>query len=323
MFNQTEPTRSEGTKRDYANRYAWLKRRYCRETGVDDLDPNEVVANLILAKPSYSMRGWRQVKSATLYFIEAFAPQYEHAAERLRQESSAGLRKSMGKKRKEVPAKTWRAIQAELESRQTDGYRNAGQLLHVLRATMVTGLRPNEWAYSEIITHGGTGRDVLRVRNSKHTNGRANGEFREMFIDELLPEERSEIETALRLCTADADADVQRMIHALRDEFAEVRKTPRLLRADPDLAKSSVTLYSFRHQFIANAKMTYEDPEIISALCGHVSTKTAFEHYGARRNARNRVRVSPTPESVEAVAKVKLETYRDFVAARKHGPTPS
>lgn len=323
MFNQTAPTRSEGTKRDYVDRYGWLKQRFCREANVDDLDPNEVVANLILAKPNYSMRGWRQVKSATLYYIEAFAPQYEHAAERLRQESSSGLRKSMGKKRKEVPTKTWRAIQAELESRQANGYRNAGQLLHVLRATMVTGLRPNEWAFSEITTHEDTGRDVLRVRNSKHTNGRANGEFREMFIDELLPEERSEVETALRLCATNDDADSKRMIHALRDEFAEVRKTPRLVRADPDLVKSSVTLYSFRHQFIANAKMTYEEPEIVSALCGHVSTKTAFEHYGARRNARNRIRVSPTPESVAAVANVKLETYRDFVAAKKYGPTLS
>ena len=50
MFNQKAPTRTDATESNYEARYLSLKRRFSSEAGVDDLDPNEVVAKLILLK---------------------------------------------------------------------------------------------------------------------------------------------------------------------------------------------------------------------------------------------------------------------------------
>lgn len=328
MFSQQTPTRTEETKQSYEARYATLKRRFCREAGTSDLDPNEMVAKLILMKPTLTMASWRQYKAAVLFHIDEHTPQFENAAERLRQEASSGLKQSSrntsGRKLKQVPVKAWRTIQSTLRQRIENGYRHSKGLLHVLKATLITGLRPNEWSFSEVGTHHATGRDILRVRNSKHTNGRANGPYREIFIDELTPEERGDIDAALAYCAADSDDDAKRIRVALRDEFKETMKSGRSSAPPWKQDHFNVTLYSFRHQFIADAKTTFDDPVLISATVGHNSTATAFEHYGKRKNGRGLVRVYPTPESVEAVQKIKLETYRDYVAHRiKTGLTPN
>lgn len=320
MFEHLTPTRTEGTKRAYEARYDSLRKRFTRESAVADLDPNEMVANLILLKPSLTMASWRQYKAAVLFCIDEHYPQYEHAADRLRMESSSGLKvsseKTSGRKLKQVPDRAWDTIQTVLAQRAQEGYRHANGLLRVLRATLVTGLRPNEWSFSEIDRHKGTGRAILRVRNSKHTNGRANGAYRELFIDELTSEERSDVEAALAYCAVENDEEGKRIHKALLNEFTEVSKWGRVNLARPRGSRS-VTLYSFRHQFIADAKQTFGMPIIISALVGHNSTKTAFEHYGRRANGRGKVRVYPTPESVEAVQKVTLETYQEYVVARR------
>ena len=327
MFNQKTPTRTDATKKSYEARYNTLKRRFCREAQVGDLDPNEVVAKLILVKTTLTMASWRQYKAAVLYYIDEHTPQYEHAAERLRQEVSTGLmqssRNTSGRKLKEVPVKAWRTIQSTLRHRIENGYRHSKGLVHVLKGTLLAGLRPNEWSFSEVGTHEATGRAILRIRNSKHTNGRANGAYREIFIDELTPEERQDIDAALAYCAADNEDDARRIRLALRDEFKETMKSGRASAPPWKQDHFGVTLYSFRHQFIADAKTTFDDPVLISATVGHNSTATAFEHYGKRKNGRGQVRVYPTPESVEAVQKIKLETYRDYVAQRiKPVPAP-
>lgn len=325
-FNKQAPTKTDATKQSYVARYTTLKQRFCRETGTNDLDPNEVVAKLILLKPNLTMSSWRQYKASVLHFIDEHAPQYENAAETLRQETSSGLkatsRNTSGRKLKQVPVKSWMTIQGALRQRIEHGYRHSKGLLYVLKATLLTGLRPNEWSFSEIGTHEGTGRPVLRIRNSKHSNGRANGAFREIFIDGLTPDEHTDIEAALAYCRAPDDEEAKKIRLALRDEFRETIKSGRASAPPWRLGHFNVTLYSFRHQFIADAKSTFDDPVLISATVGHNSTSTAFEHYGKRKNGRNQVRVYPTPESVEAVQKVKLETYREFVINRiKTGPT--
>lgn len=328
MFDTQTPTKTDGTKLSYESRYRSLKRQFCREAGVGDLDPNEVVAKLILMRPTLTRASWRQYKAAVLHYIDAHAPQFEHATERLRRETSAGLKPSSkntsGRKLKEVPVKAWRTIQGTLRRRIEDGHKHSNGLLHVLKATLNTGLRPNEWSFSEVGLHAQTKRTILRIRNSKHTNGRANGAYREIFIDELTTEEREDIDRALAYCAANDDDEATRIRIALRDEFRETMKSGRASAPQWKLDHFNVTLYSFRHQFIADAKTTFDDPVLISATVGHNSTATAFKHYGKRKNGRDQVRVYPTPESVEAVQKIKLETYRDYVSHRiKTGLSPN
>lgn len=325
MYHTKKPTLREDTKAYYAKRYQQIQRQLTRETqSTEPLGPDEIVANLILRKQGYSMRTWRHHKAVALYYIETFHPEYGTAIEQLRQESSRGLRRTgtntSGAKRKTVPKQSWEGIMKVLEQRAVRGHRHAKGLLAVLKASLLSGLRPNEWAHSEVAEHDGTGRDVLCVRNSKHSNGRANGEYRELFIDELTAAERDVIDTALAYCAASTDDEEMRIRTALKNELAAAIRwgiDHKFIRQRDEYI--GITLYSFRHQFIADAKLTFEDPVLISALVGHNSTKTAFEHYGRRRHGRNAIRVFPTPETVEAVQKVGLETYREFIASR--GPS--
>lgn len=221
---------------------------------------------------------------------------------------------------KQVPESIWSKLQIALRARAKDGYKHAQGLLDVLSATLLIGLRPREWCCSEIAKHLETGRDVLRVRNAKHSNGRANGEFRELFIDNLSSGERAVIDAAISYCVFPHGSTAAKIELALKHELEYARE--RIL-VGLGRAPSSITLYSFRHQFIADAKTTFESPVMIAALSGHSSTQTAFLHYGKRRHGNARVKVAPTPESIEAVHKVKVEVYRTAVLNREEvgGPT--
>lgn len=322
-FNQTTPDRSAATVAGYERDYRRQVNRLAKETGVSNPTPDEVVADLILRRPNLTMSSWRYNKAAALYFIETYHPEHHEAIEQLRQHSSAGLKRTSantgGRKIKHVPETPWREIRHVIERRIKDGHRHAGGLLSVLEGTLLVGLRPIEWSFSELTLHEATQRPVLRVRNAKHSNGRANGAYRELFVDDLSPQELETIREALRYCAASNPEDAARVKLALKHEMEAARM---MAVAGSRKPMSSITMYSFRHQFIADAKQTFETPLLISATVGHSSTKTAFEHYGKRRHGRGRVRVYPTPESVAAVQNVTLETYRSYVAARQGKRVP-
>ncbi|RJX30891.1 MAG: hypothetical protein C4516_09115 [Oxalobacter sp.] len=317
-FNETTATRSRKTERAYVSRYHALKKRFEKERGIDNFSSDEVTAHLIFLKSELTMASWRVYKAAVLYVLETEYPDNEHAIDALRNESSSDLKKTSnktsGKKDKRVDLSAWAALSAGINRRIENGHKHAKGLMHVLKATSLVGLRPNEWCFSSISKHQGSGRPVLRVRNSKHSNGRANGEFREMFIDQLNEEEMQSIEGALKYCACQNPDEATKIQKALKNEF-EATRSESITRTRQ--SQANLTLYSFRHQFIADAKKTFENLVLISALSGHSSTKTAFKHYGKRRSGRSLIKVIPTPESVEAVQKVTLETYRQFLAKRR------
>ncbi|CAE6793972.1 hypothetical protein R70006_04982 [Paraburkholderia domus] len=294
------------------------------ETGKQDMEPDEVVAHLILNRSQYAARTWRFHKSATIYYLETFFPHHETAIEELRRQTSAGLRgggvNTSSRKRKSVPESEWVEIRHAITQRIKSGYKNAAGLLAVLEATLLTGLRPVEWALAELAHHADDGRRVLRVKNAKHTNGRANGAYREMYVDQLTEGEVATIARAIAAFDSVDDDQAARLQIAYKHELEAARAVAVAGKRRP---QSSVTLYSFRHQFIANAKLTFADPVITAALSGHYSTKTAHRHYGKRRNGRSAVRVYPTESSVAAVQNRYLETYRDFVAQRGAEIAPS
>lgn len=316
-FNLTRPTLSDDTKENYLRRYRQLYKRFSRDTNDQKMSADELVAQLILLKPSLTMGSWRTYKNAVLYALETLFPSHETAIEVLKSESSATLAKTSsntsGRKVKHVTEGVWQAIQSALRKRSKDGHRHSQALLDFGCASLATGLRPSEWCFSEIGHHADSGREVLRVRNAKHSNGRANGAWRELFIDELDDADRAAVSATLAYCAAANEQQAAQTITALRNEIGIVRSMAVVTAKRP---QSNVTLYSFRHQFIADAKTTFEDPVLISALVGHNSTKTAFEHYGKRRFGMRGVRVYPTPDSVAAVQNVHLETYKAFLAER-------
>ncbi|CAG9184254.1 hypothetical protein [Cupriavidus pampae] len=322
-FSRSTPTRGLSTVAAYERYYRRHAERLAREQHIENPTPSEIVADLILQRAGMAMSTWRYRKAAVMYVIEHQHPGHHEALEALREHGSGGLARTSGntagRKRKHVPLAEWTEIKHVIGRRIKEGYRHAQALLDVLEATLLTGLRPIEWSFSAFATHEESGRPVLRVTNAKHSNGRANGETRELFVDQLTDEERATIGRALAACAAETRDDAERFKLALKHELETCRM---MAVAGTRKPASSVTQYSFRHQFIADAKQTFETPLLLSAAVGHASTKTAFEHYGKRKHGRGRVRVFPTPESVAAVQNVTLETYRSYLAAQQGGRIP-
>lgn len=323
-FNQTAPTVSAKVQRDYIRCFERNRAKFGLKLGRPELTPEEVVAHLIVSREDYAARTWRFYKASTIYYLETYHPELSLAVDELRLQSSAGLRSgganTSARKRKDVPSAQWDELRHAIRQRIADGYKHAGRLLAVLEATLIVGLRPNEWSFSEISTDQATGRQVLRVRNSKFSNGRANGEYREMYVDELMPEQLRHITDALAMCRCETEQEAEKLQLALKHELEAARALSVVGQRKP---KSSLTLYSFRHQFVADCKRSFDDPVLTAALCGHVSTKTAHRHYGRRTQGRSSVRVYPTEASVQAVQSRHLETYRDFVAKRGPRNSPS
>jgi len=316
-----KPTRSDRTKVSYEARFKQLRARFSRDAGMGELTPDEVVAHLILLRPELSPRTWRNYKAATLYYLETYHPQHTTAIAELTKYTSVGLTdrasRTSGRKIKQVPEAAWAAIKFSLLQRERRGHKYSRGLLTICEATLLTGLRPVEWSFSEISTHAEDGRRILHVRNAKHSNGRANGPTREMYIDGLTDVEIGLLREAIALSECADEAQAEKLQLALKHELEAARGVD---LSPHNRRQSSVTLYSFRHQFIANAKQTFDDPVITAAVVGHYSTKTANEHYGKRRHGQTKVRVFPTESSVSAVHSRHLETYRDYIAQRGAQP---
>jgi hypothetical protein len=316
------PTRAEKTKVAYEKRYLQLRNRFGRELKRTDLAADEVVANLVLLRQDLSQRTWRNYKNSVMHYLETYHPENAAAIDELKKWTSRGLKKqstqTSGLKIKQVPAAALAAIRFALEQRIKRDHRYAHALLSVCEATLLVGLRPNEWMFSELAAHPDDGRPIIRVRNSKHSNGRANGEYREMYVDGLTEAELAHVRNALSYCACETDEQGVKLQVALKHEFEAARGVDLSPRRGPN-----VTLYSFRHQFVSDAKRTFADPVLTAAVCGHSSTKTAHEHYGKRRHSRSGVRVYPTATSVAAVQSRYLEIYRDYVANRAAPQAPS
>lgn len=321
-FSNTTPTRTKETEAAYERTYLWLKRRFGKQASKDDITPDEVVAQLLELRPSLSMKSFIAYKAAVMFYLNTHEPSFETAITVLSETSSIGLRKrsnkTSGKKIKQVPEHILNDLRKTNSDRNKNGYKHAAALSAYMESTLLTGLRPNEWAGAEIGKHAATGRPVLKVINSKHTNGRANGEERELFIDGLADAEVKQLEIAIQYFKA--APSLESALLALKHEIETTRMLALGKTSD---WRTGVTLYSFRHQFVADAKATFTDPVIVAAAVGHYNTKTAFEHYGARRHGRTKVKVMPTPESVQAVQKRTLVTYEHFVAQRGHTATPT
>lgn len=336
MFQKTPPTRSTNTEAYYLRVYRSRAKEFEKELKVSEITPNEVAAKLLVNYEAgqYAQRTWRVYKAAALYVLKTFHPECEEAIEQLSAASSAGLvkqsPKGSGTKAKALKDTTLEALARALEAR-ADFHEHAKTVHDLVFASLLTGLRPHEWSHSTIGRHPETGRLILKVRNSKFSNGRANGEYREMFIDKLTEDERGHLQRSIRnFSGAQTDIAVERFLNCLRKEFNEAKKEA---CADPAQSRHtkaairSVSLYTFRHQFVADAKLsltgTPDHAVVLAALLGHNSVETAPMHYGRRRNGGVfELKVIPTTESIEAVQRITARTYDTYLATRETPLSP-
>lgn len=231
-------------------------------------------------------------------------------------------------------------------------------LIKFIRANLLVGLRPIEWLDVQVCSNVETKNLVLIVKNAKNSNGRANGEKRELELFDASYEQTIYIVSfyisfhnrlkrkvdeikrkQAKLKRSSAFGELKKdnplnliiknyepssykgnPINTLYDKFdrplngvAEMvfaALQAELYRKFMDFCKVEtgnnfsdlkVSLYSTRHQCIANAKSSKLNIFEIAAFFGHSSTETSSRHYGKAWSGWSNFTFKPSLESIRAV----------------------
>lgn len=335
-------TRSAKTHEQYLERGRSLVSRYQKETGRDqgslqNLDPLEFAKWFFSLKPTVKSSTWRPYRQAAkailssiphdntehaLALIDADIVEIEMTDQPL---PKSELISNFEGDRKKLPRKTSarkekRFPKADFDKvisflRHFSRSKLAPTLIDWMVAGVSTGLRPIEWATTDLEIredpNAPNGRRVwLYVLNAKSTNGRANGVVRTIdisnFADDTLRAIRNMSSNGADwLSNGEYDTN-QSQVAQLLYSTSQKLFTGRV---------RVYSLYSLRHQFIANAK-SYQKPEEIAAIVGHGVTVTAAENYGKKRSSWGPDEIPERPNAVaDEVATVKqsLEFYANRI----------
>lgn len=276
-----EQTRSSQTVAAYKNcmRKTILPR--VREEFFDD-SPSALYEWLASKVETYRPATFRQYRAAIIFYLESMVTADFAALADIEQTISELKKLKPANKNKNLPHRTSsskrRFIRHEelvtmvATLRLTNKWGNIAA--DYLLAAIATGLRPSEWDKVEIIKiNTPTDGIVIQVKNGKNTNFRSTGEFRWMLIPPPMDEHVTKyIETIKRL--KENGMDIREINKGIGRIFTRISK--RLFGN-----KVHITPYTARHQFSANAKNVYSQPEV-AMLHGHRSTATATKHYGRR-----------------------------------------
>ncbi len=266
--------------------------------------PDDLPIWLAAMAASLAPASWRQYKAALVAHTEAMLE--ADASWRPVLERLAGLYWSSAENLQAEPrplrtsAQKLKAVNAGRLERLT-----ACLLMHhsiaasFLMATACTGLRPVEWA-SARFEHVGD-RVRVRVRNAKHTNNRAHGEFRTLWFDTLNYQHITAIRQTI---SAFREAASRNAVDGMQEQIE------RAFRAANDALwprrQKSITPYTLRHQFAARIKVAYRSEEV-AALMGHATDLTAFTHYARRSRSKSSDVGPPLPKpDPDEVQRVKL-----------------
>lgn len=312
-------TKNDATKAAYLDRAKALLDRFKKEKPGDNGSPKEFVDWVVLLKPEISRSTWRQYKASVVWYLEL--KKEIELADDLKAIGNDGCkdvkqvpiekRNTSSRKKKSVTEREEELIVQHLTETSKESFW-AKPTLAFFKAIMATGLRPEEWQHSGLLTesseqHNFESYPVLKVRNAKQTNGRSHGEFRHLHLDELEETDLLYIRIALQYANPRSP---QGWItpNGKAESWHEYYKYLRahLYRVTSKLfptAGRRVTIYSCRHQFIANLKKAKYGKDEVAALVGHGTDETATVHYGRAKFGRTRKGL-PKP-NLEEVGKIK------------------
>jgi len=322
-------TRSEKTHEQYLKRGRLLVKRFRRETGnsdlsLDSLNPVEFVNWLFSLKPSLKATAWRPYRQSAKAILSTLPHDNTEAAlamldadiaesgtssppEPKEPKSDADRnklpRRTSSLKEKKFPKEDFDRVISYLRHFSRSAL--APILIDWLVAGVATGLRPIEWQATDVEIredpNAPGGRYIwLYVLNAKATNGRANGivrtldlsHFRDETVRAVQRMSRNGNEWLLNGSYDTKQSQCAQLLYSVSEKLFRQKK-------------KVYSLYSARHQFVANAK-SYHKPEAVSALVGHIVTDTAISSYGKKRSCWAPEDIKDRPEPVaEEVATVR------------------
>lgn len=310
------PNRLQKTDEQYAIKARQLCSQAARASGYESPHsvPLILVAEYVIRrKPTYSRNTWKQYKNALRCHAKAIieiqnekyaAEDAEAAILMLDSETAEGCMKAgtrtSARKQKTFKKADFDKVIAYL-GKHVGKHRYARTLSTWLKASRLTGLRPSEWEHADLTQLYST--PALVVRNAKATNGRGNGDERTLLLDSLTNEELTVIQ------------DMIEMVEGYLTEmpFAKLQKLlgdymNRATRRCFGTRKKYPTLYSNRHQFSADAKMSGKSKAEVAALLGQASDETAGIHYARKASGESAIKVSPLSSEVKTV-RIRSRTF--------------
>jgi len=284
---------TEATRRAYRWRADRLLRRWRQEFGGRVQSPFDFVFWLLGQRHTLKPATFRQYKAAVLHCLpQVFAGSEDlhDAMEHLRAAQATSNRhlslRTSARKMRFLPKEDWERLSDWLLRKSlADGAIDSARTPLIsfatleawCRATLLCALRPTEWTKAEWREEGE--RFFVIVRNAKTTQGRSHGETRTLVFERLDSADREAIRATIELARAWAARGKSAVLQKLVADTLY-----RAARAALGRREAYPSLYTFRHQAIANWKAERDALEV-AALCGHARMETAARHYAARRHA--------------------------------------
>lgn len=323
--------RSDETHERYLERGRALVRRYRKETGNVDasiysLDPIEFTNWFFSLKPTLKASAWRPYRQSAKAILSTIPhDKVDEAIAMIEADIVEGTtskqvdmkdgldnRRKLPKqtsalKEKKFPKPDFDKVLSTLKYFSRSKF--APYLADWLVAGVATGLRPIEWATTELEIKDENGRRQawLYVLNAKATNGRANGVVRTLDLSNFSDDT---LRAVKRMSEIGNEWFLDGTYDSMKSQCSQLLYSvcERLFKG----RNKVYSLYSLRHQFIANSK-TYHRPEAVSALAGHIVTDTAVSSYGKKRSSwgPDEIKDRADPVSEEVASVRQTQTFYD------------
>lgn len=298
---------------------------------------------------SISRRTARMYKAAVLFWLTDQAASIQSSGRSIEEHEKAYLEikaidtKLAAKKSERTSSRKAKKFTPE-SLRKIKGYtlknpssENAARALAFFKANLLIGLRPIEWFDASISHYLHRNPDgsyiknkkgqmkttvAIKVINAKTSFGRGNGQTRELLMEGITASELSNILHFMQIIQKFKESQRGANPEMTTAQIAKQFYSPiqRLIRErifptnGPDEDRPS--LYSARHQVVANMKAANIPALQIAAFMGHRSQLTSKNHYGKKSSGSGGggFTFRPSDESIEAVIESKL--------ARSSTPVP-
>ena len=266
-----------------------------------DMDETAFLLWLENLRDSLGHASWKYYRASLVYvFDEIEHPRLPAHIAEISTSLCKDAYRTSNKKKKSVSDDDVMALTKALVVQHSSANENIWGVptLEFLLSGIITGLRPTEWFSAEL--SGGHPHFRITIKNAKATQGRAHGEFRSFKLQGLSGAESRLLVSHYERCKAFTNRqDYDKFVVACSDKLYRTGKALWPKR------RKRPTLYSGRHQSIANVKKDDTLLKINAALHGHATDRTAAEHYGQRKDGyAGRVVKIPDASDVSRVREV-------------------
>ncbi len=325
------------SKREYTNRLKEMSKKIQRRTGstAETLTPDMLIEQISTEVTSNGIADstFRMYKSAVMYWLGQQAQaliasggdpsDYARAYEALRalrySQVASTAERTSGRKLKFFPQECVDALSKYAEER---GHRapNAARAAAFAKANLLVGLRPSEWfdaTFASYLVRNEAGEPMraangqllfehmLIVENAKATHGRGNGQRRELILYGITAEELKALMHFAEIAQKykerhPASIEAKKLNNLFYRPMNNMIR--RALTATGYSQRDIPSIYSTRHQVVADFKATGYDKRMIAAFFGHSSENTHREHYGHKKHGNRSVTFKPSVESLNQVS---------------------